>query len=741
MFATQNSKKESAGNEPAAGQVDRVRHGEASISNPLWQALAFSSLPVVQPKLTVSQPDDPFEREADNVADRVMRMAEPGGTALSFTPLTSLTTQRKCGACTEEEDEEDKNLQRKESHDAPQTATPQVSATLNTTGQPLDRDTRSFMEDRFGHDFGNVRTHVDNTAAESAASVRARAYTVGNNIVFGRGEYAPSSAEGRRLIAHELAHVMQQTGPTGPALTTQRTPDLRVQRIVDPEYVVSERATTPPRPGTPLRIFFVRNSAVIPFGEQSKIDGFKSGADQTVDITLFGLATEDELAAIPTLPLDRANAVRAALNTPLINPPHTRHTGLHTPLAGALANTRERANIRFNRCVEILRPGETTLSPSTPIAAPTACSPAIETAFQAAKTMAFNWIRDTRTELAARPITGTIATDLDRFFGNHQASTARRVHHNLNKIRDELRRLAQPAHHDCADPNLPSCVSALAFNSGGHMTLCQSITTRGPEEVASVIFHEACHSTPGLRITGLRNVNGTSDFAYRQERLVHLLGLIDPDQALSNSDSYSMLLMSRRAPASIPPQMLPATDPAPTGFANASDSLNTQRAVALAEVWIRLARQGITDLHGDLRNIGTGSAIPPDLGDPRRMDLILREVPVRFPPILAGPNFTGDDLLMLAGVIDSYAELGRLIRRPIAMSPGATTAFTRVVGVGGAPPSLTLTVDAAFLGATEQVRARTIVDRLIERLSIARISVGMRANYAEYAEFSRNLHQ
>lgn len=84
-------------------------------------------------------------------------------------------------------------------------------------GRPLHGATRSFMEQRFGHDFGHVRVHADSSAAESAGNVQALAYTVGHNVVFGAGQYAPETEAGRRLIAHELTHVLQQS-TAGPAV-------------------------------------------------------------------------------------------------------------------------------------------------------------------------------------------------------------------------------------------------------------------------------------------------------------------------------------------------------------------------------------------------------------------------------------------------------------------------------------------------------------------------------------------
>lgn len=84
---------------------------------------------------------------------------------------------------------------------------------LRSPGQPLDAKMRAFFEPRFGHDFSKVRVHTDAEAAEAARAVNALAYTVGNQIVFAAGRYAPGTVEGRKLLAHELTHTIQQTQP------------------------------------------------------------------------------------------------------------------------------------------------------------------------------------------------------------------------------------------------------------------------------------------------------------------------------------------------------------------------------------------------------------------------------------------------------------------------------------------------------------------------------------------------
>jgi hypothetical protein len=99
-----------------------------------------------------------------------------------------------------------------------------VQGALASPGQPLDAATRTFMEPRFGYDFSQVRVHADGQAAESSKAVNALAYTVGQDVVFGSGKYDPVSSAGRRLLAHELAHVVQQSGGLISAVQTNASP-------------------------------------------------------------------------------------------------------------------------------------------------------------------------------------------------------------------------------------------------------------------------------------------------------------------------------------------------------------------------------------------------------------------------------------------------------------------------------------------------------------------------------------
>lgn len=162
-----------------------------------------SALPI-QTKLAVNEPGDIYEQEADRVAEEVMQMPAP-------------TLQRACASCAAGEptcpkcEAENQGLVQRQAEHASNAGGSVPDSFVHSLGpgQPLDSNTRAFFEPRFGYDFSQVRLHTDARAAESARAVNALAYTVGRDVVFAAGQYAPA-AGGRRLLAHELSHVVQQ---------------------------------------------------------------------------------------------------------------------------------------------------------------------------------------------------------------------------------------------------------------------------------------------------------------------------------------------------------------------------------------------------------------------------------------------------------------------------------------------------------------------------------------------------
>lgn len=195
----------------------------------------------IQSRLTIGALNDKYEQEADRVADQVMRMPEPKvqrqsmpeeevdeieehiqakSLASAITPLI----QRQ------DMDEEDEGVvQTKNNRNTAPKMTPSISSDIQSLrggGQLLSNPVRGFFEPRIGADFSNVRIHNDARAARAAQSVSARAFTLGHDVVFGAGEYSPDTTSGRKLLAHELTHVVQQG--MGSANKLQRTPASKV---------------------------------------------------------------------------------------------------------------------------------------------------------------------------------------------------------------------------------------------------------------------------------------------------------------------------------------------------------------------------------------------------------------------------------------------------------------------------------------------------------------------------------
>jgi len=139
----------------------------------------------LQRKLTINEPGDHYEQEADRAAAIVTNESATGMFRANLPKSSDLPTAGEAPAI--------------------------VYEVLASSGQPLSRKTATEMSRRFGYDFSRVRIHTDAVANESAQAVQAQAYTVGEHIVFDSGRYSPGTTNGKKLLAHELTHVVQQT--------------------------------------------------------------------------------------------------------------------------------------------------------------------------------------------------------------------------------------------------------------------------------------------------------------------------------------------------------------------------------------------------------------------------------------------------------------------------------------------------------------------------------------------------
>ena len=186
--------------------VETIHQPKSSIADKIGSKKFF------QPKLRINIPGDPYEQEADAMAESVMRMPLNNQFFFPSKPTTALGSWRKCAECEEEE----KKLQRKQGRNGEAEASNELEGyvgNLNAGGQSLPDNVKNFFEPRFGSDFSDVRIHTDAPAAKSAQSINALAYTSGNNIVFNKDQFSPETDSGKKLMAHELTHVVQQQAP------------------------------------------------------------------------------------------------------------------------------------------------------------------------------------------------------------------------------------------------------------------------------------------------------------------------------------------------------------------------------------------------------------------------------------------------------------------------------------------------------------------------------------------------
>ncbi|MCP5052740.1 MAG: DUF4157 domain-containing protein, partial [bacterium] len=180
--------------------MEKILHLQRTIGNPVVQRLIESG--TIQAKLRIGQPNDAYEMEADRLADRVMRMPAPD------MPVQSPGV------------------------------TPGIESSINSLkggGQPLSPSTRAYFEPRFGTDFSHVRVHTGARAVQTAGAINAKAYTVGNNIVFNHSEYSPGTTSGKTLLAHELTHTIQQNSSQIRQKGYNGLSDNIIQRRFEPE--------------------------------------------------------------------------------------------------------------------------------------------------------------------------------------------------------------------------------------------------------------------------------------------------------------------------------------------------------------------------------------------------------------------------------------------------------------------------------------------------------------------------
>ena len=555
----------------------------------------------MQAKLAVNRPGDAWEQEADRAAGaalnhatrRYERSGKPGAAAVPQTVPPVLRKVRRAG----------------QDEDLPASA----REALASPAEPLEAEVRASMEAGFGYDFSQVRVHRDRQAAQSARALNALAYTVGEHIVFGAGQYAPQTSAGQRLLAHELAHTVQQGGfepplrhPAGMTPAGQQggaTP--AVQRQADSlavEGLYSARATDPDfvyfdldQPG----VGDVPPESVLDTAEEAKARTKAQAAlsANTNEMSLYGFASEEGTAADNNALIKRRlNAVTNVLVAAGFAPPRQIHA---TP---KLACSADKYDYRMWRAVE-MQPGTaaSTRPCTSPSQRPAACDPTQRTAMTAVIAQCLALIEGGNGALArldhfirTPAEEAGVSAALDRYFGNsHTAQTARDVRERVDAIRDFLSTLGTSGHAAllCGNNEEATCHTGSPANAShrlNRVTVCPNFFT-DPEYVRlqkEILIHESSH---GSR-------SATDDRAYQSERVITILST---REALRNAQSLTDFILEMNNQARpLGPQnrdVVTGCDPQPNG----PHEHTVREALAWAERWNTYAKFGTAQTYAD----------------------------------------------------------------------------------------------------------------------------------------------
>jgi outer membrane protein OmpA-like peptidoglycan-associated protein len=562
-----------------SGQADAPRAGPG----PEHQANSAVTAPMIQRKPAVSSPGDRFELEADEIADRVMRTPEPAGSAPAG-------IQRKCAGC---DDEIKPRAQIRRAPASDVQASPEVGAAVHAAehgGAPLPQSARDFFEPRFGRDLRQVRVHTDSEAASGAEAVQARAYTFGRDIVFGAGQYAPSAAQGRHLLAHELAHVLQQND--GGTCIDRQADDARVTQL-EPK---PEQRTK----GMPDRFFFdldqseLRADVLAEAAERARLVTWAI-AHEGQHVRLVGRASQEGLSSHNIdLARRRAATVRGILEehgvivdgTPQIDMTYSQRP----------------VDYRFYRSVEAIVAGSTATSCSTftqkekdqDIAN---CETALKDAHERAVEIADAALAriEPNTDPSGSPGPDRDAVLNDRFNGIDRS----RLLPNFRSIVARLGQINSASGHICNDRCAKGCERAASAGADGPLKLCASFYIPGfrgqtidADERVFVVLHETTHSAAVPGSSPKQSVG--IDMAYV---ITRLFSALTGSEAFQNDDSYVSAMLTLARDEGGAPAVIKAGGGAPvdtmklkTPTGETGDrNLRARRAIGFAESWLNYA--------------------------------------------------------------------------------------------------------------------------------------------------------
>jgi hypothetical protein len=633
------------------------------------ERLATKTAPGADPAFTVGEADDPLECEADATAEAVIRRMEGASASGPSVPVPSV--QRKCAACLEEERRSaagaaaasGRTVHAKggEGRAAPKVpGVPRsVARQLRAGGGGAERlptPVRGRMESAFGADFSGVRVHTGHAAAAMSRALDARAFTHGRDVYFASGQYEPYSREGGLLLAHELTHVVQQTGP-GQVRRAPPKPTAPPSAMPSAGPSDFEMKRQPKSDWT--RIYFPKGSSKLSANDKTEIGILKLLLKAGVSVT--GYASVEETA---TVAQDRADVVKAELE----KGPNKATVTSAKGNAGATEGTSDLPQARSAEIVEatakptvkdckLKDKGGKLVNP--PTQACTALDPKTWTAFQNAHPIA-----KTAMSEAVGAVTGAPTADdaalLDRFFGAHDAATLATLRTNLGNLQKHVDRVDKVT--SCGgscDTGGCETGSVIAYNNGevdakSRLTLCvPSFRARNQNDQVRNLIHETAHGTSPL---GGKKGEGSKDVAYRHERMLFHLSAAD---RLRNSDSYALFALflhefrSTAKKGAVPTGIsTPSKDDLDKAFTGKEpDALSL--ALARLEKRLGWSFQWMSGLFGEMADVRKGSTTWTRSWAEDLMKKAAGLFPLTAPP----GKPTVDDQARVAAMLDRYERM------------------------------------------------------------------------------------
>ncbi|MFL6672247.1 MAG: DUF4157 domain-containing protein [Massilia sp.] len=479
----------------------------------------------LQRKLALGAADSPLEAEADRVAAQVLAAPAPG----RGSPAPAPVQVQRAGA---------------DPARGVDSVPASVGQALGEAGQALEPALEQDMGQRFGHDFSRVRVHTGGAAQRSARDINAHAYTVGHDIVFGAGRYAPATGQGRQLLAHELTHVLQQAGGGAP-----------VARAL----VQAKASGALPTIRQLLR-------------KHGFLGGDVSEADVHQVLQLFKAMTGQDLR----------DTVRALEEQ---DQEYVDRLLIHAGAADKKAEFETLRAIKNARVWKVETKNDGTAVTTEVVGS---CSPEQFQAISRSTTTGMAWLASAVARIDAwlaapnDAANASVAEALKLYFHSLAPKDARHVRARLASIRSDLERAPQFS-IECHGVWDPECAHAGAYVGGTKrdmIVFCHSHFSDSAEGQAEALVHEMAHA----------QVGDITDRAYRSDRM---LAFLSTEEALTNAESYGLLAQQL---GSGKPQKPGAPRDTQEDCPAAWWTL-LQKAVAVAERWNRNLQVSLPDVN------------------------------------------------------------------------------------------------------------------------------------------------